>query len=258
MVMTSKFTDAVQCGIVCVVVAAIVNAAPSSKLPSGFIRCSKTDPNLGECLRDGLQKAIPHLAEGIPSLGIVKIDPLRILSLKINQGKGPVNINMSFTNIDIINLKYVQAKKVVYDVKNYHLHFETFVPKSIIMEGDYEINGQVLVLPVVGKGKCKFTLDVSKYSGDVQLKPVVKKGTTYYEIANVKWTFVPTLLHIRMDNLFNGNKELSDNMNLFLNENWRELLQELQPAFEEVLGVAFGEIGKQFLDRVPENEIFLS
>lgn len=47
-------------------------------------------------------------------------------------------------------------------------------------------------------------------------------------------------------------------MNVFLNENWRELLKELQPAFEEVLSVAFGEIGKQFVDRIPENEILLS
>lgn len=44
-------------------------------------------------------------------------------------------------------------------------------------------------------------------------------------------------------------------MNVFLNENWRELLTELQPAFEEVLAVAFGQIGSQFLERIPENEI---
>ncbi|VVC25722.1 Haemolymph juvenile hormone binding [Cinara cedri] len=254
--MAYKITEAVQCGIVYVVVAAIVNAAPSSKLPSGFIQCSKSDPNIGECLRDGLQKAIPHMVQGIPSLGMIKIDPLRILSLKIDQTNGRIIINMNFTDVDIINLKYVQAKKVNYDVENYRLHFETFVPKSIIMEGDYELDGKVMGFPIKGKGKSKFTLDVSKYSGDVQLKPVVKQGETYLEIVDVKWTFVPTFLDIKLDNLY-GNKELSKNMNVFLNENWRDILYELQPAFEEVLAVAFGEVGKQFLKRIPENEILL-
>jgi len=46
-------------------------------------------------------------------------------------------------------------------------------------------------------------------------------------------------------------------MNVFLNENWRELLNELQPAIEEVFGTAFKQIGQNFLNRVPENQILL-
>lgn len=46
-----------------------------------------------------------------------------------------------------------------------------------------------------------------------------------------------------------------DNMNVFLNENWRELITELQPAIEEVFGIAFTEIGQQFLKRIPLNQL---
>jgi len=46
-------------------------------------------------------------------------------------------------------------------------------------------------------------------------------------------------------------------MNVFLNENWRELLIELQPAIEEVFGQAFGEIAQSFLTRIPENQVIL-
>lgn len=48
-----------------------------------------------------------------------------------------------------------------------------------------------------------------------------------------------------------------DNMNLFLNENWHEVLLELQPAIEDVFGIAFKEIGQQFLSRVSAKQIFL-
>lgn len=46
-------------------------------------------------------------------------------------------------------------------------------------------------------------------------------------------------------------------MNVFLNENWRELIIELQPAIEDVFGTAFKEIGQNFLNRVPENQVLL-
>lgn len=46
-------------------------------------------------------------------------------------------------------------------------------------------------------------------------------------------------------------------MNVFLNENWRELLDELQPAIEDVFAIAFKRILQNFLNRIPSNEIFL-
>lgn len=46
-------------------------------------------------------------------------------------------------------------------------------------------------------------------------------------------------------------------MNVFLNENWREVITELQPAIEEVFGAAFTGIGQQFLNRVPINQVIV-
>jgi len=30
--------------------------------------------------------------------------------------------------------------------------------KPIVMDGDYEISGKVLILPIVGKGRCKINI----------------------------------------------------------------------------------------------------
>lgn len=50
---------------------------------------------------------------GIPNLGIVKIDPLRISKLELDQSNGgPVNIKLKFQNLDIHNLKHLQITKV--------------------------------------------------------------------------------------------------------------------------------------------------
>lgn len=45
-------------------------------------------------------------------------------------------------------------------------------------------------------------------------------------------------------------------MNTFLNENWRELLKELQPYFEGAVTAIFTSMIQQFFNRIPLNQIF--
>lgn len=47
-----------------------------------------------------------------------------------------------------------------------------------------------------------------------------------------------------------------NNMNTFLNENWSEILGELQTSFENALAAAFGGVAQQFFQRVPFNQVF--
>jgi len=49
---------------------------------------------------------------GVPSLGINQMDPLRISTLLIDQGKGPVSIKLDFKDLDISNLKSIIIDKV--------------------------------------------------------------------------------------------------------------------------------------------------
>lgn len=46
-------------------------------------------------------------------------------------------------------------------------------------------------------------------------------------------------------------------MNVFLNENWSDILGELKPAIQQAFGVAFGDITNRIFRRVPYNSIFL-
>lgn len=46
-------------------------------------------------------------------------------------------------------------------------------------------------------------------------------------------------------------------MNKFLNENWKEILGEVQPAFQEALGATFKEIATRLFTKVPYDDIFL-
>jgi Haemolymph juvenile hormone binding protein (JHBP) len=86
---------------------------------------------------------------------------------------------------------------------------------------------------------------------------VLKNGKTYLNIKNYKIDFTATRFYMDLDNLFNGDKALSDNMNLFLNENWEELLKELKPRIAEVFGEIVTQIVNNVFARRPYKDHFL-
>lgn len=52
---------------------------------------------------------------------------------------------------------------------------------------------------------------------------------------------------VRLDNLFNGEAELGEAMNTFLNENWRSVAAEMRPAMEDAISnILQGITGRLF------------
>lgn len=46
-------------------------------------------------------------------------------------------------------------------------------------------------------------------------------------------------------------------MNTFLNDNWSEILGELQSSFENALAAALAGVTQQFFSKVPYNQVFV-
>lgn len=63
-------------------------------------------------------------------------------------------------------------------------------------------------------------------------------------------------MYINMENLFNGDKLLGDTTNQFLNENWRDIFNELQPAMLRAIGIMNLGVAKPVFDEVPYAELF--
>lgn len=98
---------------------------------------------------------------------------------------------------------------------------------------------------------------------DIKLKfaPIVteRNGQQYLQTASNKFklAFDTTHLYLYLENLFGGNKALGDNMNMFLNENWQIILQELKPAVKTTLTQIIGGIMNSVFDKLPYDELFL-
>lgn len=62
---------------------------------------------------------------------------------------------------------------------------------------------------------------------------------------------------MQLDNLFNGDKLLGDTTNLFLNENWSDVINELKPALRDAMGIITGNVIRAVFDRFPYDEFWL-
>lgn len=91
-----------------------------------------------------------------------------------------------------------------------------------------------------------------------QPKIIERDGSRFLNIPvnKFKLAFDTQRLYVNLANLFNGNKELSDTTNAFLNENWQIIFQELKPAIRQTFMDILTTLINSILDKLPYDEMF--
>jgi len=60
----------------------------------------------------------------------------------------------------------------------------------------------------------------------------------------------------KYDNQFNGNKELGDPITSLLNENWKEVFEDIKPEVQEVINVILTNYINIIFEKVPIHDLF--
>ncbi|XP_032305368.2 protein takeout [Drosophila ananassae] len=228
------------------------------QLPSGVQRCELMDDS---CLLKGVEFVLKNYAKsGVKELGLIPLDPLHINKFQIGRNPhSPVNIDLSFRDVDLLGLGDAIPKRVGGFTLNLGRSIELVMEvPELAVKGPYSVDGRVLILPIVGKGNAKIILKKSRIHAVINFKPVSKgEHQTFAEVVDVKVDVSPSHVTYHLEGLFNGQKELSDNMHALINENWQEIFNELKPG----IGEAFGLITKAVLSKVfgkyPLEQLFI-
>lgn len=69
--------------------------------------------------------------------------------------------------------------------------------------------------------------------------------------------FEPQRSWFKLDNLFNGDPVLGEQMSRFLDENWKEVGKDLNPALSDTVNAVITHILKVFITKVPFDELFI-
>ncbi|KAB0790985.1 hypothetical protein PPYR_14554 [Photinus pyralis] len=222
-----------------------------------FQKCERSTPNLNECMKSAIQDALPILKRGLPEFQFESIEPIRIESLTIGEGKGAVHVVQNYKNVEIHNVQTAKVERVdaVITDDEFKVVADLTI-KDVHMNAQYSLNGNILMLPINGEGDCAVDLEDLKATFTMIGEMFEKDGKKYMELKTFNVSLVPGLVEFNFENLFSGERQLGDEMNKLLNENWRKIYLDVRAAYEEALGAVFKSIANLIFKKIPYDEMF--
>ncbi|XP_037974549.2 protein takeout [Plutella xylostella] len=233
----------------------VVSLLGEHALPDTFLRCRQTDKKINECLKTAVPDALRKMKKGIPSLSVPPLEPLLVSSMRVQSGAGPVSLTQSYSRVQLHGLTDSVLTTYKADLKHMRLRTDSRTPKMEFI-ADYVMRGRILVLPIQGKGVANITMVNLLVKHDLIGEPVQRDGQTFMHIKDYKVKFIPEKVILSFTNLFNGDKRLGDQMNLFLNENSELVFNELKDSYQKSLSSVFQDVTNKIFDKVPMNKIF--
>ncbi|XP_075990709.1 uncharacterized protein LOC142986231 [Anticarsia gemmatalis] len=229
-------TESKMWSFLCLVGVISVAAGSKSFINFGGFVCPREEKALGRCLRDALNTYIPQLATGVPEYGVPPCEPLLVPSLSIQQSTGPISVVSNYSDVTVTGPASMKVREVHVNSADHKVIARLYIPE-LKMRGNYKLSGQLLMLPIEGDG------DFAAKYGDIDALVTIVLGRQHRHndedaltCEHLDVSFHVGYASMQLDNLFgDGDGELSNAMNQFLNENWQKLAEELQTPMEEAL-----------------------
>ncbi|CAK1585304.1 unnamed protein product [Parnassius mnemosyne] len=127
---------------------------------------------------------------------------------------------------------------------------------DILIKGKYKANGQILIVSLNGDGDAKLKITDVLLKAKLKFADKVRDGVTHYDVKHYKVSYmIRDKVHFDLTNLFKGNPEISQTVLTFLNENWKEVVNEFGgPIVDFVINLAFKNV-QQFFKKIPKDEL---
>ncbi|XP_063826887.1 circadian clock-controlled protein daywake-like isoform X2 [Ostrinia nubilalis] len=230
-----------------VAVALCVAGTNSGTLPAFLKACSASDSKLDQCIEKVIEVGGPKFTDGIPALGIAPLDPLKLGTVVVNNPA----LKLTFQDTVVTGLKGFRVNSYKMNSAKNKATFD--FTANVTLKAHYEIDGQVIILPIRGNGPAKIKITnlniVIKYDFDTR--------DGHWVVTSYKDSYKMDRAQFKFSNLFGGNKELGDTIHKVINENWEPVIRDIAPyAFEQIIKSCVEEVSKLF-GVVPASELLL-
>ncbi|XP_013110922.1 protein takeout [Stomoxys calcitrans] len=239
-----------------VIICTILLPVYSGMLPADFTKCKVGD---NACVRDKMQELYEKFPKGNPSLALPDISALYMENITVARANSGSPLQLDFKFLDLINYGIETAKVInttgwIKDPSIIEVDAEIPLLKLV---GHYQVKGKILLFNLKGEGKATFELTDCK----IHLKGRVKlekrsNGKNYLKPIKLIATLEPKEVVVQMENLINGNKELSDSVNAIINENWRDIWEELRDGTNNVISQLYFTIIGNVLNVLSYDDFF--
>ncbi|XP_030373969.1 protein takeout [Scaptodrosophila lebanonensis] len=243
-----------QSNLVFVALLLFVGAASAGNMPDYIKVCHRNDPELSKCLKNSVHNLRPYLADGIKDINVPAMEPLYIGDLNILEG-GTTGITVKAKKLNIYGASNFEITKMRASTANTRFDFELLLP-NLRGEGLYEINGNILALPIRGNGP--FVGNFTNFVAYVRILYDVKNinDIDYLHVKEFALKIRTGKGRLRLDNLFNGDKVLGDVINDTVNQNFELFTNEVIAPIARALESKFLAITTKILENFTYNELF--
>lgn len=233
--------------------AVTVNLARSVELPEFIHVCKRNDPNFEGCVTESVEYLKPFLQKGVPEYNIPSLEPLLLKELVAAEGAG---LRITAKDVEAFGASDFAITKLKVDLDQLLFNIDVALP-HLHIQGKYEVDGKVLLLPIRGSGD--MTGNFTECTGSVRVHAVMEKqsnGEDHVAIDEFKMKITVGAGTLHLDNLFGGEKVLGDVINSAINSNFNAFLRELQPLIEKALSDAFREIANSIVNQFTSEQLF--
>lgn len=140
--------------------------------------CPRTNdlPQYGRCVLKQLKAITPYLAKGIPALKLPALDPLFLPSLTVDRNLEALKIKANMSKIRVHGATDFLIDDLKANPNDLTVAIRVQLP-HIHVNGDYDVQGRLLLLPLNGAGSFKGNfsecLNRSWWLGDGLLKLLI-------------------------------------------------------------------------------------
>ncbi|KAH8407751.1 hypothetical protein KR222_000222 [Zaprionus bogoriensis] len=223
-------------------------------MPDYIKICHRNDPELSKCLKQSIHSLRPYLGNGIKELNVPALEPLYIGDLNILEG-GASGITVKAKKLNIYGASNFEITKMRASIPNKRFDFELILP-HLQGDGQYDINGNILALPIKGNGP--FVGNFTNFVAYVRVSYDIKNvnDLEYFDIKEFALKIRTGKGRLRLDNLFNGDKVLGDVINQTINENFELFTNEVIAPIARALEIKFRAIATKIIENFTYSELF--
>ncbi|KAG7200228.1 hypothetical protein KM043_017705 [Ampulex compressa] len=235
---------------------AVWPATSLAELPPGVEPCPRAIdlPQYDKCVLKQLEMLTPYLAKGIPTLKLPALDPLFLPSLTVDRNLESLKIKANMSQIRV----YGATNFVVNDLKANPNDLSVFIKvrlPHIHVNGDYDVQGRLLLLPLNGAGSFKGNFT----NTDVQVNAKGKEITDKNGVQRLEVEKLITKIRVG-----NGNIKLrappshslaADAAATFFNSNPRLVLDIASPIIEDTAATVSRALAARALGALTKAEL---
>ncbi|KAK3916066.1 Protein takeout [Frankliniella fusca] len=227
----------------------------AAKLPADYTTCHVNDVEFNTCLAGAIKGAINKLKDGDKALGLPSIGPLIVDDMTLDLGSGPITLVLNAQNLSIAGLEATTVESAELDTKKHVLTVRAHTP-HLRLDFQYRASGKILVIAVKGDGPAFFEFDDVSTTHVISAEPVERKGKTYWKISDYGLDIAPKEMRCHFHELLKGNKQVSEQVNGFLNSDWKLFYKQIQGPAQDAFRAMFKQMAARVFDRIPINEIY--